>query len=254
LRASRLPMLEFTVKIDGENVTPESVSIDDLLFTLSRFRDAIVAAAVDAGQAKQKVFLSLPKITRKCTLLTFHENEAAHAGTDKVSRAIRLRDFSIIPPISRRALKELWVRAGKRNWTYALQNGEPEALIDPVQGPPTDKYIKGKTSMLAYVIRVGGAEPRVLVRLPGGERRTFRVATPELAQQIRIYQKSVLSGDAKWFRGSRKLADFKVTRVGPFNEKTADPAAAMRALSDVMGHHWDGVDADVFLQEERTDG
>jgi hypothetical protein len=246
-------MPEFTVKIDGDGVTPETVPIDDLLFTLAKFRDAIVAAAVDSGQSRDGIFLSVPKITPKCTLLTFHENEAAHVGTDRVARAIRFRDFSLIPGKSRKALRQLWARAGRREWTYALQNGAPEAVIDPAQGPPTDKYIKGTTSLLVYVIRVGGTVPTVLVRLPNNERRTFRVASPELAQQIGIYRRVVLFGRATWFRSTGKLADFKVTKVGAFTDKTANPAAAMEGLSAVMGHRWDGVEADEFLRQERSD-
>ena len=246
-------MLSFNVKIDGKNVSPETVSLDDLVFTLTKFRDAIVAAAVDSGQSQNDVFLSLPKITAKCCLLTFHENESAKAGTDKVARAIRQRDFSIIPQKSRTALKQLWARAGTRKWTYALQNESPEAVIDPAQGPPSDKYLKGATSIIAYVIRVGGTVPRVLVRLPTGERRTFRVESQELAKKITIYQRWVLVGQARWLISSHKLADFKVTGIGGFDAKTADPAAAMQSLSKVMGHRWEGIDADAYIQKERSD-
>jgi hypothetical protein len=147
----------------------------------------------------------------------------------------------------------LWSKARNRQWTIALQNSEPEAVIDPQKGVPREQYFKGSTSIFAKVIRVGGNAPSVLVQLPNNERRTFVVSGKEVAQQLggMLYQRVVLHGDARWLRGNRKLADFKVRKVGGYSDNTANPAETMKDLSRIMGHHWDGVNADEYLKEER---
>jgi hypothetical protein len=244
----------FNIKIDGENVSPETVELGDLLDTLRSFRNAIIAAAVGAGQPRKEVFLSLSNIEKKCNLLTVGENSEAQAGRKQIAKAIRLRDLSIVPSVSRRELKHLWAKAASRAWTIAIQSSEAEAIINPAEGALVERYISGRTTIFAKVMRVGGAPPKVLVRLPDGERRTFQVLDKKVAEELgaKLYQFAVLHGTARWFRGTQKLDTFKVTSVGSYNEKKASPADTMAALSRIMGHHWQGVDADAYLREERS--
>lgn len=247
-------MFTFNIKIDGENVSPETVPLEDLLATLSTMRDAIVATAVDSGHARKSVFLSLTGITKKCNLLTLVENEPARDGTARVMKAIRYRDMSLVPASARKAISRLYRKAGSKSWTIAVQNGEPEAVIDPKQGTPVERYLRGTTSLFVKVIRVGGEVPRVLVQFPNNERRTFSVVDMEVTKELggKLYEHLVLHGDAKWMRGSRKLADFKVKRVGRYSSKTANPEQAIKGLSKIMGSRWDDINPDQYLLDERN--
>lgn len=245
----------FNLKIDGHNVSPETVKLGDLLDTLACVRKAIIASAVDSGKTKESVFLSLQNIQKKCNLLTIGENEEAHIGRIRVAKAIRHRDLSLVPQQARKELRHLWSKAATRSWTIAFQNSEPEATIDPLSGVPAEKYLKGNTSIFAYVVRVGGDFPTALVTLPTGKKLTVTMADPIIAKQLgeRLYQHVVLNGVARWYRGTQKLAHFRVTSLGAYNDKRSDPSGAMAALAKIMGHHWQGVDADSYLSEERSE-
>ncbi len=248
-------MQSFNLKIDGDNVSPQTVDLGDLLDTLHNVRIAIIAAAVDEGQPRGSVFLSLQRIEKKCNLLTIGENEEARVGRIRVARAIRKRDMSLVPPESQEAIRKLWRKAAKQSWTIAFQDSEPEAIIDPAKGVPTEKYLRGKTSLFVYVLRAGGEDPTVQVKLATGQKVTFEVANSEIAVQLgeRLYQYVVLKGDAKWLRGTQRIVQFKVTSIGHYNSRKASIKDTMAELSQIMGHHWKGVDADAYLREERSD-
>jgi hypothetical protein len=152
---------------------------------------------------------------------------------------------------------KIWNKAKSRQWVIFMENKSPlRAIIDPAQEFPTTSIVRGKTSLFARVERVGGVKPRVLLVFPDGDRRTFDVSTRALAKQIsgKLYERAVLIGEAKWFSTTRKLAEFRVTDIGSYDERTADPGAALRSLSDSIGKYWNGVDADEYIREERAEG
>ena len=249
-------MPSFIIKIDGENVYPKTVELRHLLETLTRLRKAISAAAIDAGESPNDVFLSLTEISDKgSSLLTIDESDAASVGTSRVSQALRDGDLSLIPKPSRDELHKVWLRAKHNKWTISMHNSTPAAVIDPTRPFPATAQVRGSTSLFVYVIRAGGERsPHVLVRLPNGDKRTFSVNGKALASQLgsKLYRRVVIHGDAKWFVSTRKLAEFKVTRLGSYDDQAADPGATLLSLSDAMGRHWQGVDPEEYLRDERS--
>lgn len=249
-------MPSFTIKLDGRNVFPKTVDLKDLLGVLSSIRTAIEAAAIDAGESKKEVFLSLNDISDQgSALITIGESEAASVGTFRVSKALREDDLSLIPRKSRVEMRKVWTKARQKSWVIYMQNSSPtDAIIDPAKAFPAMAQIRGYTSLCALAMRVGGAKPRVLLKFPNGEKRTFDVAGEDLAKQIgaRLYQQVVIHGEAKWFVSTKKLADFKVTKLGAFSQLESDPGTAIASLTDAIGRHWQGIDPEAYLREERS--
>lgn len=186
--------------------------------------------------------------------LTLFESKAAAVGSRKIFSAIRNGDLSLLPGRARQSLRRLWGKTRQRNWNIHVLNSDPmPAIIDPENEPQTKLMIKGTTNIFVKIMRAGGAKPTVLVQFPSNERRTFPIANVELAQEIGnyLYRHAVLIGQAKWFPGKMQLADFRVTGLGRYREKTADPGKTLKDISPLLGQYWNDIDPESYLREER---
>lgn len=249
-------MGSFHFKIDGDNVAPETVELGDLLSLLEDLRLAIFASAVAKGQKREDLSLYLTHIEKKCNQLTICESDSSVVGRLDVEAAIRHRDLSSIPRSGQKPLKRIWSRAVKRQWSFSFNGqGEVRAVIDPKLGMPRESVLREETTLYARILKPGGEDPTVQVQMSNGETRTFDCVDKTIAQQLgkKLYRTVALHGTASWYRGTQELKDFKVRKVGAYDDALANPAEAMRELSRIMGHHWKDVDADEYMREERSD-
>ena len=123
--------------------------------------------------------------------------------------------------------------------------GDVLAVIGPDTFSEVEKfaYIKGPSSILARIERVGGAtEMRCGVRLHEQARMVIcTVTSEELVRELGryIYQDVVLYGEATWLRRSFSLKNLVVTAVE--SPKTGSILSALKKIQSAGGEGWDVV-------------
>lgn len=90
---------------------------------------------------------------------------------------------------------------------------------------PENLFLKGGTSVLGKVVRVGGKEPKLRLQLPSGKVLTCETSEP-IAKQLghKLYETVVCKGEAVWDLSSNEITKFRIKEVGPFRESLASDA------------------------------
>ena len=115
--------------------------------------------------------------------------------------------------------------------------------------------IRGRTSLIVSVIRVGGEDKRTAtIRLSDGRKLTATVASQELAKQLgaRLYQTIEVNGEAEWSSKDVVVLEFKIDGIGNYSESSSDPVEALTKLSELSDGFWDSVDPDAYIREARS--
>jgi hypothetical protein len=241
-------------------VRPDTISLTDLLELLRRFNTATVATSLENGLSPDEVFLSLPAISQGSAVLTLRANERTFKNASRVVDAIARRDASLIPPMARRALHDVWKKAQKRSWAITIQpsNGvdaPSSAVIDPNVTLFSTLSASGSTSVLAYIVRAGGENPPTATIRVQGERLTVPVAGQDIAERLGglLYQFVELHGQAVWSTNDGRLVDFRIRELGPYSERRSDPRGALDELATASGGYWDTIDPDDYMRDQRGD-
>jgi hypothetical protein len=116
--------------------------------------------------------------------------------------------------------------------------------------------IRGSTSLVIHLIRVGGEErSTATIRVPDGQKLTAEIASSRLAQELgtMLYQDIEVCGEAAWASKTYKLLEFKITGIGPYKESESDPLHAIEQLSVLSRGIWDNVDPRQYVADIRAD-
>jgi hypothetical protein len=135
-------------------------------------------------------------------------------------------------------------------------NGKVIATIGPRSYDEISRsiFVKGETSVIGNVQRVGGAtEMRCALRLPARQRLLFcRVKTEAVARKLGdcLYKDVAVTGQAIWIRGTWRINAFTIT--GATETKKGSIIEAFGALHEAGGSGWDNVDDPERTLEEVT--
>lgn len=245
----------FKFTIEGRNVTPQSVRVEDLIEVIRKLKSAIYAASVDSGEDRSTLKLSLVGVDGGSDILSFVGSPSTKYGMNRITASIIRGDISDLPERSQRDIKDLWQKAKNRDWKFVLVNGTT-ATIDPEREFQKPLYRQGKSSLLAKIERAGGtASPSVIVYLPNGKRKRLKIRSTDIAQQIGglLYKTVELIGDAKWSALSGELVSFFVTDVGTYVRQNSNPLAAIENIKQINPEAWAGIDPDEYLNQVRGD-
>ena len=250
-----------TLRIDGKDVSPDTVQLADLLGLLKDFQTALIATAAARGVPKDQIRISLTKVGPGSDKLSFAANAPTHRQASRVIRAIASDDPKRIPACARISIHDMWSRLKSREWTLEINAPftkaqiEHKAVIVPSKEPFVVSRASGSTSQLAYILRAGGEKPTVQFRLPSGTKFTAKVATQSVAEELgqHLYHWVELVGDAKWAVKSWKLDEFLVRGLGAYREKGSDPSRALDELRKLAGGAWDQIDPEAYVQDLRSD-
>lgn len=247
----------FTVRIQGEGVAPETLRLHDLRGILAELELALIATADRAAENDEDLFIALTAISPGSGVLHFSVGPAIHAAARALASAIKDDDLGRIPAKARQHVQELWKKTAQRNWEICLDPkiGIPGAVISrrvPLSFPAV---VRGATSLLAKVLRVGGSpHPKARIELSSGEKITVAIADEAIAARLAqsLYQTAVLHGRAEWLDDDWMLASFKVTGIGDFVPPKASIMDALDDLREISGGRWDSIDPDEYLRELRS--
>jgi hypothetical protein len=245
------------VKIDGDDVRPETVSIADLADVLRCLYQAFSAFAVAKGVSKDSISIGLTKVEGGSDSLCLEMDSETSRYSTSLIEDVANRNDSHLPLATRNGLLELQSKARTRSWdgiwlssanTTAVAGLLPE--IDLFTESP---LVTGGTSLLARIIRVGGESPSAKVKLSTGENFTAEVCGRGLAESLAeyLYQWVEVSGEATWNSHTLAITHLRITGIGPFSDKTSDPKAALTELREVSGGFWDSINPTDFLKDMR---
>lgn len=115
--------------------------------------------------------------------------------------------------------------------------------------------IEGETSLLAYIIRVGGENPPTATIRVDNARLTVPIVSQEVAEKLgpSLYRFVELHGKATWRASDWELTDFRILDVGPYREDKSNPRAALDELAAASDSIWDSIDPNEFVRELRED-
>ncbi|MGE3181411.1 MAG: hypothetical protein AB7N71_07265 [Phycisphaerae bacterium] len=113
-------------------------------------------------------------------------------------------------------------------------------------------FIKGETSVYAYLERIGGATKMGCgIRLADQRKMVFcSVAGKEIARELgqHLYKNVLLIGDATWLRKNWRLRTMKITGFQP--PKTGSLLESLRQAHGAGGRAWDEIENPVEYLEE----
>jgi len=250
---------EVKLKIDGLNVSPETVPLPDLLDILRGFVGALTASATQAGVRKADIHVSLIGVDEGSDTLTLVANDATAFQASRLITAIAKDDSGQLPPAARRSVRRLWGVARRRQWTVCLESDikgvKFKATIVPDVQPFVVSIVKGATSQLVYVVRAGGENPTAQVRLASGDVFTARAASKKVAESLgsHLYQWVEIVGEGQWNTKTWTFDDFRIDGIGEYLEYLADPESAVQKLTELSKGHWDRIDPTEYIRELRSD-
>lgn len=247
---------ELKLKINGKGVRPETVHLSDLIDLLKGLNSAFNFRP--KGSPHEQL-IALTQIREGSDELVFETDQVTHVFAHTVITALSSGDLTNIPLSSAAPLRDLWRKSSARAWTLEVttkNNGlSASAVISPENELFASQALRGKTSLVTRVIRVGGeSDPTARLRLPNGESLTAHIATQELSQALaaHLYRWVQVQGEAQWTGDSPVLDSFRVTDIGPYAERDSDPVQSLNDLAVASGGFWDKIDPAQYVRDLRS--
>lgn len=248
------------VAITGAQVSPEQVSLKELVGILSRLDRAIVSyAAAQQIDLSEDASVSLVHIESGSECLVFSVPDPLVGVVAGISKAVGERQYGELPAETYEELYALSQAVSLRGWDLEIKEDNARGIQyarfgakEPLDAPYAPAFVKGTTTVYGQCLRVGGVHPKAELRLPSG-----KLMHVDLSEQVakelatRLYEEVALEGAATWDTATWEILEFRVSQVTAF-QKT-DPVLAFKELAEAAHGAWDTVDAVDFVHGLRRD-
>ena len=252
-------LIEF--KIQGQDIRPNNLRLKDLGDFLAYVEDAIAPLVIKSNPklSREEIIIGLVGIRPGSIDLDFSPQlpEFVLPAVYQVAEAISSGNFENLPPHSVESIRKITSFCRKQRCSIEViaKNGSDETLatITPELAIRPSSYIVGQTVIYGYVLRVGGAEPKVLLRLTGnnllscdGLFDTVKKLAP------RLYTWVGLEGTAKWNPKNFSIEEFKIERILDYEEGKV--YEAVNEISNLIEPFYRDVpDPDRYIADLRGD-
>lgn len=244
-------MSQLVICIEGDDVAPGTVAVGELVALVHDLDEAVrETAVVDHLGLERGQTLHLESVHSGSAVYTFSVHTAAMAAAAGLVRAIAEERYLALERAAHEAVERVWRRANRNQWSGV--GFESRDGIDIVSGflsageavPPlsTRPVLTGETSVYGWLERLGGAEPRAVLKFPSGRRLSVR-ASRNLLRELaaRLYTNVGLTGCAQWSAETMRLETFTATALAGYSGTGG--YEALSALARLDGDRWRGVDA-----------
>ncbi|GAK50692.1 hypothetical protein U14_01925 [Candidatus Moduliflexus flocculans] len=247
------------IRLTGSEIRPGSVRSSDIAEIIKSVEEMISAVVIrdTPGLKKENVIIGLTNIQPGSIGLQFLPNlpDQAFSAASLITQSLNERDFSSIPNVS---LKGLYALASftKKHHCHAeilTQNGTKKLLA--VITPDTEIFylspIVGQTTMYGTVMRVGGIEPRIMLRTINNQ-TVYCDTNFLLAKQLaeHLYAQVCVTGTAKWTPDTLELEEFQIEEIIDYQETSA--VEAFQELSQLLSSQFENIaDVESFVTAVR---
>jgi len=243
----------YQFKIDGDNISPQTVPLPKLLGVLGDFYKAINATSPET-EDENVCDVSLTNITTNSCDVELTLSEASFKGVEKITSSIQRDDISELPKVAQEALNSIWKYAKNNHWVIGLNNLQTNqgVKILPDSKLFIDYHVFGVTSVVGVLDRIGGSDnPTCKIKTKNEGEFTAKIKTKKLAEQIspRLFKTIAVEGEATWDIRDWKVTAFTITKLLDFED--VGPKQAFENIAKAAGDVWDGVDADDYVSDLR---
>lgn len=229
------------LRLTGNNIQPGDLRGHDLAAVLVALEDIIAACVVnkEPDLSKETVRVGLADVQPGSFALMFKMNlldytlDAFQLVADAIARNI----FDDLPRLALaplRDLKKVLVRGDYSAEFRLMDRFEPLGILTAETNIPTIANLRGETVLYGEVLRVGGAEPRIMLRTVQGK-VIYCTTSTRIAQAVanRLYSTAALRGQATWNGESLEIEEFSVTELLEYEPiRATDAFAELAALVD----------------------
>jgi hypothetical protein len=251
------------LKFTGGSVLPENISSSDLSDIIKSFELAVANVILKDHQEleTQNIVISLVDIKKGSLKLEFLPKLKREALTAflVITTAIQQNDYSSLPIKTIQSLQSIsgFCKRQKCFSEFRSSSDDPRPLA--VISPTTDiviseeLFLVGETTVYGTILRVGGAEPKVQLRLSDTNNILYCPIKKEIAKKIGkdLYDEIGLVGTATWEKATYRIVDFKIEDA--FNVKKTSIAQSIKEASRLFGKYWKDVD-DVIAEVSKIRG
>jgi hypothetical protein len=249
---------EFSFKIDGQDVRPDTVPLRDLFDILVNLEAAIAVSARHLGaKAGPELTLRLTHIAEGSDVCTLAAPEEMFSGAEAVLDAIARDEFSALPVGAHGHLHKIWKKTKVTGWTLNLAHSgmTQPATILPSREILRPGAVSGRTTMYGKLDRVGGENwPSAVLIHPVMGKITVRLANSDLAKELgdKLFKMIGLEGEARWDSDEWELEEFRADAIVAVYPRVGI-TEAFEALAQAAGDTWDTVDPEEYVRELRSD-
>jgi hypothetical protein len=234
---------------------PADIRAGELATLLSSFEE-MIASTVQRERpqiTKDDLVIGLVKIEEGSIGLEFDTKlpELALPAYATITESVFKEQFHQLPSGTLKNLREIhsFVKAHDCEGEFFSRNGnvQVKAIITPKTVIPEHPKITAQITLYGRVMRVGGAEPRLMIEQPSGKSLFCEIHGEELARKIgeRLYLWAGLEGTAVLDSDSLEILEFEVERLNEY-QGTLSIKDSFAQLSKLAREHY----ADVTSVEE----
>ncbi len=249
------------IHFTGENISPESIRIGEIAVILDAIENVLltVVAQKHEGLTKDILTIGLHNINPGSLGLQFTSRlpEIVTPAFEQVATSIQSGTIDNMPFESLNHFEKIlsFVKKHQAQADFIVVNGKSKnlATLTPDFELPKPGHITGQTTIYGEIVRVGGVEPKVEVKLISGQ-TLYCPFDFELASQLGVllYQMVGLDGDARWNTQNFEIEDFRVTGISDY--RNVPLSDAFQSLSEIAGDYYSNVDdVTAYIADLRRD-
>lgn len=234
-------------KLDGVGINPKTFSAHEVAAIISNLEDTLRIVTKSKSPELDEAFLyiSLVEVTHQSAGFKFRVSiPQIGAAFLLVASSVGKADYSKLPPRAVVGLKEIQKVIAHRECRGSFIAGRKtisEINKSTEIEVPTIGNITGETVLFGEIQRVGGAEPKIVLRLTNGDLFSLDVSR-EIARSLspRLYTQVGLRGIATWSYSDNKLLTFQVESLTEYEDTPI--GEAFEQLRGVIGKYWDEIE------------
>jgi len=250
------------IRLVGADIAPGLIRSRELADVITAVEEMITAVVErDNPDIKaEQIRVGLSAISSGSFIMEFTPNLEALTlpAAEAVMSAIGSQRFDKLPGKTITALRTIHGFTQRHDATteFRTLNGKSVLLaeITPQTKIPEPVRVTGETILYGDVLRVGGAEPKVMFRSISDNDLVFCVGTQEIILEaaLHLYKRVGLRGDAVWDLETMKIEKFRIQEI--LNYEDVGLVQAFAELREVVGEYFDTIeDVNAFVSDIRDD-
>lgn len=250
------------IKFTGEDIFPETIRAKELADILTSIEESLTNIIIKENPdiSIEELVIGLVNIEEGSAKLRFKSTlqVLTLSAFTLLSSSIATNDFTKVPIATIKSVKTISDFTKQRNCIAEFRahadSANPLASLTPSSEIiiPEAFQLTGETIIYGKVMRVGGATPKVVIKL--SDRQTVYCDVMEdLAKEIghKLYSWVGLSGIAQWNTEDYSLDSFKIEKITEYEDIPL--SKSMSELSSVVGKYLkDKVDVIKTISELRS--